>query len=63
MLIKVRSVQFTYFCPILPDQGVDAGEKDEKFANFVEVILSRWLQWFYTNVICLTPSTAQEDSK
>jgi hypothetical protein len=21
MLIKVRSVQFTYFCPILPDQG------------------------------------------
>ena len=35
--------------------GVDAGEEGEKFASFVEVILSRWLQWFYTNVICPTP--------
>jgi len=34
--------------------GVDAGE-GEKFASFVEVTLNRWLQWFYTNVICLAP--------
>jgi hypothetical protein len=39
-------------CPLF---FVDAGEEGEKFASFVEVILSRWLQWFYTNAICLNP--------